>query len=393
MRFLATVVLIVTLGLVAIPSSTALSDGPFQMADQQTAQAASPESYGYYCQCVDYVRQRFGLFPSGGWFVGAQDMGPYLMANGLVPISWPQPGAIAVFPSWYGAGIHPWYGHVAVVQNAYWYGDSAQLVLRGANQSYSGIWSEYGCYNVSDLYHIHHSPSYPYIDYYVWPGISWMLQPLTVSNANPQVGEKISVTFAFQNVGGLNLNIETVMAGGRKGTTWDAPVSADFSAATDITLAPGEVYYYYGTFTTQEPGDYFVAPMVKINGAWSEIADANYAWYTVQPAEAGTDVTTADAGATATPEATSAPAEEAATEMPATAVPPTATAVPPTELPVAAEDPTAEPVAEVKPTSEPPASEAPTDAAPPTTEPTPEPTAEVPAVDANPSTELPTSSE
>lgn len=259
MRLIASFVLMLGLSVVVIPHSTALIEATIPTLDLHQA-APSPATtgaahldYAYYCQCTDYVRQRFGLFSSIGWFWGAQDMGPYLRANGMVQVSTPQPGAIAVFPSWFGYGINPYYGHVAVVEHVYWNGDAAQLVLRGANQSWFGIWSEYGCANVSDMYHIAHSPYYPYIAYYVWPAKPVLAQPLEISDTDRKVtlGQAITATFAVQNIGGAELTIETVMAGGRRGDSWAAATQANFSGSEQIVLAPGEIYHYTGTFTPQ----------------------------------------------------------------------------------------------------------------------------------------------
>ncbi len=292
MRLVSLFVLTLVLSFAVVPHSTALIGAAIPTLDLHQA-APRPDSTdsanldsAYYCQCTDYVRQRFGLFSSIGWFWGAQDMGPYLQANGMVQVSTPQPGAIAVFPSWFGYGINAYYGHVAVVEQVYWNGDSAQLVLRGANQSWTGIWSEYGCANVSDLYHISHSPHYPYIAYYVWPAKLEITQPLTISDADHEVavGEEITATFAFQNVGGTDITIETAMAGGRRGESWDAPTQANFRGSESIVLAPGAIYHYTGTFTPRYVGEHFVAPTLRIDGAWLELPDSNRVRYrVVQP--------------------------------------------------------------------------------------------------------------
>lgn len=289
MRLIASFVLTLVLSFAVVPHSTALIEATVPTLNLYQA-APSPENtgaanldYAYYCQCTDYVRQRFGLSSSIGWFWGAQDMGPYLQANGMVQVSTPQPGAIAVFPGWFGYGINSYYGHVAVVEQVYWSGDSAQLVLRGANQSWAGVWSEYGCANVSDMYHIAHSPRYPYIAYYVWPAKPVLAQPLDISDADREVavGEEITAAFAFQNVGGTELTIETAMAGGRRGDSWDAATQANFTGSESIVLAPGEIYHYTGTFTPQYVGAYFTAPTLKVDGAWLEIPDGNVVHYTV----------------------------------------------------------------------------------------------------------------
>lgn len=107
-----------------------------------------------WCQCVDYVRQRFGLDPAAGpHFVGAADMGPYLQGQGMVRHAAPLLGAVIVFPRSFGSGIDTTYGHVGVVVGIEAQADHWRLTVRGARQSWPE-WTEYGCSNVSDMTHI-----------------------------------------------------------------------------------------------------------------------------------------------------------------------------------------------------------------------------------------------
>lgn len=103
---------------------------------------ASPARAQIYCQCTQYVANRFGLpnnFPNAGdWNDG------YLQRNGFTQVN-AQPGAIVVMERSF-PGSDATYGHVGIVESIT---SDGRLTVRGANQSVgSGYVTESGCNNV-----------------------------------------------------------------------------------------------------------------------------------------------------------------------------------------------------------------------------------------------------
>jgi hypothetical protein len=257
-------------------------------AEPAAAPAATPEVDGHWCQCVEYVQNRFALNRwSGPHFVGAADMGPYLEAQGLQRITAPIEGAIIVFPRTFGMGIDETYGHVGIVMqvNPNDSGPAWTLTVRGARQEGSE-WAEHGCSNVSDMYAISvprdgssgvsfYAPEPP-------PGRLHVVEPLRLSTRAPRTGELVYARFTLENSGGQPLHIDTLTAGGRQGSTWDAPLQIDFPAQQSIMLQPGERYTYKAARTLAEPGDYFAEPVAQIDGVWGSIPRANRVRYSVQ---------------------------------------------------------------------------------------------------------------
>jgi hypothetical protein len=114
---------------------------------------ATPAEAASWCQCVDYVKNAYGLSGAIGGSGGAKDMGSYLAARGFRQLYGPanlQAWAVAIFQPGFGSGINQTYGHVGLVAQ-YWYsgGGYWTVVLRGANQP-GYTWIEKGCTNVSD---------------------------------------------------------------------------------------------------------------------------------------------------------------------------------------------------------------------------------------------------
>jgi surface antigen len=97
-----------------------------------------------WCQCTDYVANRFGL--SGYPNAGDWDNG-YLAGKGFRQINSPQNGAIVVLnPNTAGAfGV----GHVGVVEQYTTTGNSLKLNIRGTNQPGATVPNEFGCNNVT----------------------------------------------------------------------------------------------------------------------------------------------------------------------------------------------------------------------------------------------------
>ncbi len=244
----------------------------------------APHESARWCQCVDYVRNRFNLAP-GGNFVGAADMGPYLEAQGYGRIPDPVVGAIIVFPRWFGAGIDATYGHVGVVtaidtsDPANWH-----LTVRGARQTHPE-WTENGCSNVSDMDHIVVPRGSGVASFYhaaPRPGHVQLVSNLELSTSNLNLGDTVQASFQVQNTGDEPLTLELLTAGGRQGNTWDAEVLADFPLNRDVHLRPGQVYEYRAIYTPSVAGSYFVEPVARIHGEWMTIESANRLYYNVQ---------------------------------------------------------------------------------------------------------------
>ncbi|MBW4496412.1 MAG: CHAP domain-containing protein [Oscillatoria princeps RMCB-10] len=120
-------------------SSVALAIGSLPVIPL-TPSPSLAQSAGF-CQCVGYVKNRFGLQGAVG---NAKDMIYSLPNLGFRRISGPQQGAIAVMqPSFPGANRT--YGHVGVVESIQ---PNGRISLRGANQL-GNKFTEYGCNNVT----------------------------------------------------------------------------------------------------------------------------------------------------------------------------------------------------------------------------------------------------
>ena len=117
----------------AVPSSVALSHI-----------FASPSEAASTCECVGYVKNRFGITASVG---NAKDMIYSLPRHGFTRISNPQPGAVVIMqPSFRGSD--PTYGHVGIVERTSVRSGNTYLTVRGANQG--GRWfTESNCSNVA----------------------------------------------------------------------------------------------------------------------------------------------------------------------------------------------------------------------------------------------------
>lgn len=251
-----------------------------------------------WCECVDYVRNRFGLNPSQGpWFVGAADMGPYLEAQGMTRLNAPVVGAVVVFPRTFGAGIDQQYGHVGVVRQVQPTSSGWSLMVRGARQTVPE-WTEAGCSNVSDMHHILVARGAPGVAFYdpgtgtntaaaaeAAPGRLYVTEALLLKPATPRVGEPVLARFSVQNVGGQPLLLERLTVGGRQGETWDNATLADFPYHPNVELQPGEVYTYVGQHYFAKPGNYFGAPVARINGTWQQLAGSSRMAYTVVAAQ------------------------------------------------------------------------------------------------------------
>jgi hypothetical protein len=108
------------------------------------ARAATP-SAAQFCQCVEYVKNKFHLSGSAGQ---AKNMGPYLQARGFVKLTVPRPGEVIIMQP--GFHTNSSAGHVAIIQTVVETnkGKSWKITVRGANQPGSR-WIEANCTDVS----------------------------------------------------------------------------------------------------------------------------------------------------------------------------------------------------------------------------------------------------
>jgi surface antigen len=99
-------------------------------------------AYSSRCQCVQYVKNRFGIRTAVGH---AKNMKYSLPRLGFHRTR-PRPGAVVVMqPSFPGTG--PYYGHVGIVSRVL---SDGTIRVRGANQG--GRQRESGCRNVNTLH-------------------------------------------------------------------------------------------------------------------------------------------------------------------------------------------------------------------------------------------------
>jgi hypothetical protein len=101
-----------------------------------------------WCQCVQYIKNRFQLSGAIGLSGGAKDMGQYLAARGFAQLWVPSVGAVMIMKPAFG-GVDATYGHVGLIVDVIDRGDKWQVTLRGSNQP-GTTWTEYDCTNVSN---------------------------------------------------------------------------------------------------------------------------------------------------------------------------------------------------------------------------------------------------
>jgi hypothetical protein len=114
------------------------------------------------------------------------------------------------------------------------------------------------------------------------PGRLRVIKALSMPTTSPFVGGSVTASFTVKNVGGSTLYLEELTAGARRGRAWNGEW-ADFPHVFNITLQPNEEEYVYEqsrSFDTA--GNYFAEPVVKINGQWGGIENANRVPFTVQ---------------------------------------------------------------------------------------------------------------
>lgn len=106
-----------------------------------------------FCQCVEYVKNRYYIVGGVGYYGGAKDYGPILTNsnNDFEEEYYPENKDIIVIQPEFGKGIDRTYGHIALVGRVrYNSDDSMDITIYGANQGGSQFY-EHGCSNVSSM--------------------------------------------------------------------------------------------------------------------------------------------------------------------------------------------------------------------------------------------------
>lgn len=108
-----------------------------------------------------------------------------------------------------------------------------------------------------------------------------VVEVLTLSTTNPQVGQGVRARFKIKNVGGQAMRLQELAVGARRGSDWSGEW-ADFPHVYNITLQPNQEYVYEQTRSFTNAGNYFAEQVVKINGNWGGVGGSNRVNFTVQ---------------------------------------------------------------------------------------------------------------
>ena len=126
--------------------------------------SVQPTGAAVWCQCVTYIKNRYGLSGSVGY---AKNMGPFLVARGWRQVYSPVAGAIVVFQPAFGLGSAGHVGVITTVESTN-YNRSWHIRVRGSNQI-APYFTDYNCNNVADTWYKSYSKTWGgyYIQYYV----------------------------------------------------------------------------------------------------------------------------------------------------------------------------------------------------------------------------------
>jgi hypothetical protein len=130
----------ISLKLMSLPTALAIAASVASLPTEVAAAtpAAAP------CQCVNYVQNYIGHINT----YYAKDAGPALKAMGYRESASPMGinDIVVLQPGF--AGARPG-GHIAFLASYSISGGTVSVILRGANQSPSGWWTDHNCSNVS----------------------------------------------------------------------------------------------------------------------------------------------------------------------------------------------------------------------------------------------------
>ena len=118
---------------------------------------------------------------------------------------------------------------------------------------------------------------------------------LSLSSGGPYyVGQSISAYFTITNRGGQTVSLSRLLVGGRlNGDQSCSGGCPDFSSAYNVTLSPGQSYYYGGTQSLSRAGTYsFFVAYQRADGSWvtnvdTENGTVNSRTITVQIQQSG----------------------------------------------------------------------------------------------------------
>lgn len=119
-------------------------------ATEEVAENVEVANKAVFCQCVDYIRNRFNL---NGYYGNAKDWHNNLIKAGYKTTANPKAGDIVIFQPSFG-GVNTTYGHIAaVVSYSYTYNTQTRvgtrkLTDRSANTG--GTSTESNCNNVGN---------------------------------------------------------------------------------------------------------------------------------------------------------------------------------------------------------------------------------------------------
>lgn len=280
------VILLIAVLLFPQVTAQAQSSDPRQMGNQIVARAKTwvdnkvPYNQGAY---RDGYRTDCSGFASYAWQVKksngqpdnpdgirlANDYGVNISFSSLQPgdiinnMRQGNSGHVVIFVRWITTGSK----FEAYEENAY-YGKAVDTTLTLESLKTGGITiKEYEPYAPGPYY------AYRYKNI---PGFANVVNGLSLSSYSPRVGEYITASFTIRNDGGQTIYIAQLTAGARgpgaNGKGWGAPV-VDFPTIKNITLQPGQTYFYSQSRSFSNTGDYFAEPVKDQNG-WGGI----YPW-------------------------------------------------------------------------------------------------------------------
>jgi hypothetical protein len=131
-----------------VSGSACTSSGTQQVKVEYYENGGSASArFNWSCQCVEYVKSRFGLTGGTGGNGAAAQMGPYLLNNGFRSQTNPAVGAIMVIQPYAVAGAKG-AGHVAVVGSYSDGGSVWNVSMQSTNwNDGNNIYQSYSCNN------------------------------------------------------------------------------------------------------------------------------------------------------------------------------------------------------------------------------------------------------